>query len=63
MLGKGTKLHIRLPDDPGPNPYDSKTPIKDSTTPMWLTWPFWVSCIALGAALTFTRMFMNGGTP
>lgn len=39
------KLNIRLPDDPGPNPYDSKTPFQ---TPMWLTWKWWMAIIGLG---------------
>lgn len=29
------KLNIRLPDDPGPNPYDSSTPIKSLPPKDW----------------------------
>lgn len=35
---------LRLPSDTGPNPYDSKTPLKD-LTPDWLTWKWWLAII------------------
>ena len=29
MFGNREKLNIRLPGDPGPNPYSSSTPVKE----------------------------------
>lgn len=39
------KPQIRLPDDHGPNPYDSSTPFQ---TPRWATWQWWLSVLMLG---------------
>jgi len=56
-----TKLHIRLPSDHGPNPYDSATPIKDHPPKDWqiagrgMEW--WIGVIALGIAFGFMAYF------
>lgn len=54
LFNKGPKLNIRLPsdDDHGPNPYDSKTPLKHQS-PRWLwDWTWWVAII-IGAAVLY----------
>jgi hypothetical protein len=53
------KLHIRLPEDDedGPNPYDSKTPFKE-TQPRWLwDWRIWVAAICFGLAYAVVVWF------
>ena len=52
------KLNIRLPDDPGPNPYDSKTPYQP---PRHLTLAFWVQIGFLALGLTLCKMWFGGG--
>lgn len=53
-------LNVRLPSDPGPNPYDSHTPFKG---PEWLTsWGWWLQIIGLGASMAIFRYFSNGGS-
>lgn len=46
------KLNIRLPNDPGPNPYDSATPIKSHPPKDWQlagrSPDWWIGVIALG---------------
>lgn len=57
MFNKGPKLQVRLPGDAehGPNPYDSKTPIKD-LGPKWLSsWGWWVSIIVGGLGWYIAR--------
>lgn len=49
---KQFKPQIRLPEDDGPNPYDSKTPLQPK---IWMTWRFWGTVIAFGAMLVFIR--------
>ena len=46
------KLAIRLPDDPGPNPYDSKT---EPQKPLFIRWEFIVTVVLFGIALTWVR--------
>lgn len=54
------KIHIRLPTDHGPNPYDSRTQPRDLPKNEWLvSWGWWFTIIALGAGFTLTRYF-NG---
>lgn len=55
---------IRLPqdDEHGPNPYDSRTPIK-SLGPRWLSdWTWWVRIAALAIGIVVVRYFSNGGS-
>lgn len=54
------KPQIRLPDDEGPNPYDSKTVPKDLPKNAWLTsWGWWLSIALLAAGALLVRHF-NG---
>jgi hypothetical protein len=48
----GPKLRIRLPDDPGPNPYDSKTPYQK---PEHLTLKWWAAIIGAGVGYYLIR--------
>lgn len=64
FLSNEPKPQIRLPSDAehGPNPYDSKTPIKD-LGPKWLssgTW--WIQVILFALGLVAVRYFTNGGS-
>jgi hypothetical protein len=52
---KQPKPQIRLPDDEGPNPYDSRTGYQP---PVWMTWQFWLTIIALGVGFYLTREFL-----
>lgn len=55
-----TKLHIRLPTDHGPNPYDSKTMPADLPENKWLvSLGWWATIIALGGGFVFAR-WSNG---
>ena len=55
-MPRDPKPHIRVPDDNGPNPYDSKTGFQPKP---WLTLKFWVWAICAGLALYFTRQFLG----
>jgi len=57
-MAKREKLNIRLPGDPGPNPYDSKTPHQ---TPRHLTWTFWFQIGLLALGLTLCKLWFGGG--
>ena len=47
------KIHIRLPDDDGPNPYDSKTKPEG---PDWLTKPsWWIAIFGMSVSLYLCR--------
>lgn len=53
------KLHIRLPSDTGPNPYDSKTPFQN---PLWMQ-PQWLIGVAiLGTAFGIMAWFKSNPT-
>lgn len=53
------KPQIRLPDDDGPNPYDSKTPLKQ-LGPAWLrSWQWWFTIVGLGIALVVVRLLTS----
>ena len=47
------KPQVRLPTDPEPNPYDSKTPFQK---PLWMQFDFLFGIAALGALLVFLRL-------
>jgi len=56
-MAKREKLNIRLPDDPGPNLYDSKTPLKHRS-PRWTwDWGWWVSIIIIGGVWYLVRVW------
>jgi len=64
MFNKGPKLNVRLPGDAehGPNPYDSKTPIRE-LGPKWLSsWAWWVQIILFALVLVAVRYFTNGNS-
>lgn len=52
---KQPKPQIRLPDDEGPNPYDSATRFEDLPKPNWMDLGWWVAIIAMGVAFYFTH--------
>lgn len=55
-----TKLHIRLPTDPGPNPYDSKTSLTDLPENKWLfSIGWWATMLAMAGGFVFAR-WSNG---
>lgn len=54
------KHRLRLPSDTGPNPYDSKTPLKD-LTPRHLTWGFWFQIGLLALGFTLCKIWFGGG--
>lgn len=56
-MPKEPKPQIRLPDDDGPNPYDSKTGYQP---PRWLTLGFWVQIALLAAGLLLARYLTTG---
>jgi len=54
------KLNIRLPSDPGPNPYDSKTMPSDLPENKWLvSIGWWATILALAGGFVFAR-WSNG---
>ena len=57
------KIHVRLPEDDGPNPYDSKTAIKELPVKDWQIagrgWGWWFSIIGLAGAWTI-GLWLNG---
>lgn len=55
------KPNIRLPDDDGPNPYDSTTKPSDLPKNAWLTsWRWWLAIILLAVGALIARK-MSGG--
>lgn len=50
------KLHVRLPTDESPNPYDSKTGFQP---PEHLTLKWWIFIICGGVALVLTRYWLG----
>lgn len=54
-----TKLHIRLPDDPGPNPYDSKTPFQK---PIWMQTQWIIGVLILGTVFGIMSWFKTNPT-
>lgn len=50
------KPQIRLPDDDGPNPYDSKTGLQPKP---WMRWQYWVAVICAGTAFYFMREWLG----
>jgi hypothetical protein len=57
---KQPKPQIRLPDDEGPNPYDSSTRYEDLPKKPWMQLGWWVSIIALAAGLLIARKLSGG---
>jgi hypothetical protein len=56
------KLNIRLPDDEGPNPYDSKTMPKDLPRNQWLvSWQWWVGALVAGAFIAGSAWWRGRG--
>lgn len=54
------KPNIRLPDDEGPNPYDSKTEYKDLPKNEWLvSWKWWVGALAAGAFIAWSAWWRS----
>lgn len=53
---KQFKPQIRLPEDDGPNPYDSKTPLQPK---IWMTWKFWFAIAAMSVTAVAIR-YWNG---
>lgn len=51
------KPALRLPDDPGPNPYDSKTPIYPNP---WEVWSKRFSLLAMAVVLGVMAAYKNG---
>lgn len=59
------KLNIRLPEDDrhGPNPYDSKTPLKHQS-PRWLwDWHWWIAIIVGGTIMGLSSLYKAGQWP
>lgn len=51
------KLNIRLPNDPGPNPYDSKTMPNALPENKWLVSAgWWATIIMLGVGFVASRI-------
>lgn len=57
LFNKGPKLNIRLPGDPGPNPYDSKTPFQP---PSHLTWGFWLKILPVAVVMAVMAAWKAG---
>ncbi len=55
------KLHIRLPSDTGPNPYDSATPINSHPSKDWQIagrgFEWWAGIIVLGIVFGLMAYF------
>jgi len=58
-MPKREKLQIRLPTDDEPNPWDSRTPLKQ-LAPRWF-WDakWWISLIAIALAVTVAHYLIQ----
>ena len=56
------KPEIRLPDDEGPNPYDSKTTPNDLPKNEWLvSWEWWIGALAAGVFVAWSAWWRSRG--
>lgn len=56
------QIRLREDDEHGPNPYDSRTPIKD-LGPEWLSsWTWWLRIALLAIGIVAVRYLSNGGS-
>lgn len=60
---RGEQINIRLPDDPGPNPYDSSVDPKDHPPKDWQIagrgWSWWISIISMGVGFYFLKEWLG----
>jgi hypothetical protein len=53
---KQLKPQIRLPDDEGPNPFDSKTGLQPKP---WMRWQYWIGALALGLGAFLVKRYLG----